>query len=223
MMYLVYDMFATYKDKLIIYQGFYTYLLSFIFFVLSVIVKEKEKKGENQSNHIDKQEQGNQNIVIDNFQKENLYIIGDYIYGIFTQSDIKHHICALSYSKDNSIISIMVSHNQEVVCSNLPISIIAKIKVKRRIIMQQEEHKTEDHSMADTVLATALFGSLAGTLVSMSSISQDIGNFNKVSYHELYEIQIIYHTEKGDKSFMMHTKTSPKVFFQQLSSLYEES
>ena len=78
----------------------------------------------------------------------------------------------------------------------------------------------EDHTTADTLLATALVG-VWGPMIAQN-LNESI-SYSKTNYSIAYTVEIIYKENEEDKKLVIEFPKNPDYFFKNFESIYEKN
>ena len=205
--YTFYTIFKLDTSDFIFKSGFYIYVASLIFFIISLFIGNEEK-----IESIDTK-------IVENNTVEK-YIVGTYLYGVKGKPEYSNHTCALTINKDSNDLIAMISLDQ-ILNINIKYEQIEKITVKQGMSIKSNKGKMlEDHTTADTLLATALVG-VWGPMIAQN-LNESI-SYSKTNYSIAYTVEIIYKENEEDKKLVIEFPKNPDYFFKNFESIYEKN
>lgn len=188
-------------------NGTYIYILSAILFLINIFIpspKENSLNNSNQTALINKLGiEENKNIQDDS------YIFCKYIYGI---EELKSYTDgAIKINNDNSISIIVIGENNQVQEKKIYYNEIKNINIKSSVVITENSPKTNDNTLANTLLASAIIG---GTMAPLAAnfLSNQMDEYSKISDKVIYKIII----EINTGLVMIQTKLNPQKFISKI-------
>ena len=188
--------------------GTYSYITSGILHLISILLPNKKQTKNSESNTEIINSLGieqNNNISKDD------YILCKYIYGCKNLNSYSNG--ALKINRGNSISIIVVSEENKIQESKINYNEIKNIDVKSNVIITESKPETNDNTLANTALATAIIG---GPIVPIAAnyLSNQINEYSKIKTNMIYDIII----EINNGTIMIQTKTNPQEIVNKIKS-----
>lgn len=180
--------------------GFYMYTVATIMFGASLFLNGK---------HATLEEVIPESIE-GGFDKNISYLIGKYIYGYKELEGFKQ--CVLQDDKDNKILNLLISNDENGTKKELKYSDIKEITYKTQTIVGNTEHKVEDNTTANAVLATMLVGPGVGGFLFANALNS-VKDYDKLSVSSLFEIRI----KLEENTILIQTKVDPSDFVDKIN------
>jgi len=188
-------------------NGTYIYILSAILFLINIFIPSSKENTLNNSNQTELTEklgiEENKTIQDDN------YIFCKYIYGF---KELKSYTDgAIKINNDNSISIIVIGENNQTQEKKIYYNEIKNINIKSSVVITENSPKTNDNTLANTLLASAIIG---GTMAPLAAnfLSNQMNEYSKISEKVIYEIII----EINTGLVMIQTKLNPQKFISKI-------
>lgn len=210
--YTFYTLYRINDNALSFKSGFFLYVLSFILFIITLLLKIKTKNKKEDNNLIKSISQTSKNSSV-----EEKYIIGTYLYGIKGKPEFSNRSCAVTTNGDSKNLIIILTSNSTF---NYEIKYeqIQKITVKKGLsISHGSTQLAEDHTTEKMMLGYALAGIWGSMLVENLNSSSD-----KIKYSVGFTVEILYKIGEESKKIVIEFPQNPDYFFRSYAELYEK-
>jgi len=198
-------------DNIKLDLGVYLYLITFIFFCISVFLKEEDDE-EIIEEIIDEE-------VEEEYEKDILFVLGEYISGIDSFDEIENGVCAITYDDSDEGLLISIPKDEKIINYSIKKEDIKSINVKKKKAKEKEKEELKDNVIPSKILVMALSGNI-GPVVGKNDVFKEVNSYNKIINGEIYEIVIKYNEE--DKKIVINTTKSPREYFYKYRELYHE-
>ena len=202
--YTFYTLYNVYDETVTLELGLYLYLIGFILFIITALIKDKNK------------EEQNVQIIEENSLDDN-YVMGTYLFGL-NKKEFSNKPCAVTNIKDTKDMLIILT-STETLKIEVKYEQINKIVVKKNVSMKSGNQFVEDDTVSKTLLATALIG-VWGPVIAQSI---DTTGHNKVKYQTSYLVEIYYNELDEEKKVLLETPKNPDSFFKVFDDKYQKN
>ena len=149
-----------------------------------------------------------------------MFIIGDYVSGIPNKAELSNQPCALVYSENGFIISILSGDKGEPF--DIPYGIVVNCTCRQKLIMSEQMiDRKHDDSLSRDVLLWSLLGPTGIMINHLPGSERYLSNVSigKVDYHDLYEIVVEYRTPDRNKRLIVNVYENPTKFVEYFNTI----
>ncbi len=183
--------------------GFFIYVLAFIFFNISLKIKDKKEET---------------NTLVDPKEQKKC-LICSYLYGIKNKPELANGQCAILYSEDFNNLQIKIANKEKVEELNIELNKIKSITCKPSMTRQTATYDPQEDSMAFAALSAYLFGSFGGLVTE--AISHGPSTVT-TKYSTIFLTEIVYDLDGEENKIVVQTLKQPTTFFEETKDLYKE-
>ena len=191
--------------------GVYLYLITFILFCISFFLKEDDDEIEEIIEEETEEDR--------KYEKDILFILGEYLSGIESFDEIENGVCAITYDDSYEGLLISIPKDEKIINYSIKREDIKSINVKKKKAKEKEKEELKDNVIPSKILVMALSGNI-GPVVGKNDVFKEVNSYNKIVNGEIYEIVIKY--REKDKRIVINTTKSPREFFYKYRELYHE-
>ncbi len=187
-------------------EGAFFYLVSFILFIVSVIIPIKFEYSSKQYK-LPKEIEQEQDI-------EDQYILANYIFGLNKRPDLYNKLATIIDKEGSENLEIEIQSEQ------LEKILIPKRSIKdvthKLAVISKETMETWNYSPSEYMLDMSIEPKFA--LIKTAIYKDKVYDYYKMKTDTVYDIQIIYEIEGQEQKLMFQTKLDPSKFINKLNN-----
>ncbi len=214
--YSIYEVLSKYP-KFEIELGIMIYALSFVAFVVSIIMKDTIKLEINEAEAETVSVQGNE-VITKEEEKPLDVVFGTYISGIPKRPELSKKVCLLGYRDDLGKFSLFITNGDKVETIDISYGIVKNITSRNRVVMDQGNSIAEDTTQDRQTLINEV-STIYGNKVADEILNNNKSNTSGVSYNDLFELNLEFSILEDTRRLIINIDKDPTDFINKFNSV----